>query len=185
MPVTQERIRLKNLKVADFASEETLCFSATVLFDGKPIAEARNEGFGGPTHLRPLTGAQAALAEAEAYASTLPPYTFNRPGSTGPSSDDALDMSLDFLVDLLAEELHAGRKLRAAFNRDIGNKALFVRDGTLKYLKGVKLKAYPNQSVVFARIREKFGGTIVILNELPTEEAFAVWKQFMADDTNH
>ena len=34
----QDRITLKNLKVADFASEETMCFSATVVFDGTPIA---------------------------------------------------------------------------------------------------------------------------------------------------
>ena len=40
----QDRITLKNLKVADFASEETMCFSATVVFDGTPIAEARNDG---------------------------------------------------------------------------------------------------------------------------------------------
>jgi hypothetical protein len=50
----QDRITLKNLKVADFASEETLCFTATVVFDGTPIAEARNDGHGGSTFLRAL-----------------------------------------------------------------------------------------------------------------------------------
>ena len=39
--ITQDRITLKHLKVADFASEETLCFTATVLFDGVAIADAR------------------------------------------------------------------------------------------------------------------------------------------------
>ena len=56
----QDRITLKNLKVADFASEETLCFTATVMFDGRPIAEARNDGHGGSTFVRALQG-QAAL----------------------------------------------------------------------------------------------------------------------------
>ena len=32
----QDRITLNNLKVADFASEETLCFTAIVEFDGIP-----------------------------------------------------------------------------------------------------------------------------------------------------
>ena len=41
----QNRITLKNLKVADFASEETLCFTATVVFDGSSIAQARNDGW--------------------------------------------------------------------------------------------------------------------------------------------
>ena len=45
----QNRITLKNLKVADFASEETLCFTATIVFDDTPIAEARNDGHGGST----------------------------------------------------------------------------------------------------------------------------------------
>ena len=38
--ITQDRITLKHLKVADFASEETLCFNATVLFDGVAIADS-------------------------------------------------------------------------------------------------------------------------------------------------
>src|SRR3546814_16231844 len=59
---------LKNLKVADFASEETMCFSATVVFDGTPIAEARNDGHGGSTSLRALNGKAALLAQAEPFA---------------------------------------------------------------------------------------------------------------------
>ena len=43
----QDRIALKSLKVAQFASEETLCFTATVLFDGIATAQARNDGRGG------------------------------------------------------------------------------------------------------------------------------------------
>ena len=58
----QDRITLKNLKVADFASEETLCFTATVMFDGRPIAEARNDGHGGSTFVRALQGQAALLA---------------------------------------------------------------------------------------------------------------------------
>lgn len=59
----QDRITLKNLKVADFASEETLCFTATVMFDGRPIAEARNDGHGGSTFVRALQGQAALLAK--------------------------------------------------------------------------------------------------------------------------
>ncbi|NPY62119.1 hypothetical protein DZ967_024995, partial [Pseudomonas aeruginosa] len=69
----QDRITLKNLKVADFASEETLCFTATIVFDGIPIAEARNDGHGGSTFLHALNGKAALLAQAEAFAKGLPP----------------------------------------------------------------------------------------------------------------
>ncbi len=34
----QNRITLKKLKTAEFASEETLCFAADVYFDGKLVA---------------------------------------------------------------------------------------------------------------------------------------------------
>src|SRR3546814_5318593 len=73
----QDRITLKTLKVADFASEETMCFSATVVFDGTPIAEARNDGHGGSTFLRALSGKAALLAQAEAFAKGLPPAPLN------------------------------------------------------------------------------------------------------------
>ena len=68
----QDRITLNNLKVADFASEETLCFTATVMFDGRPIAEARNDGHGGSTFVRALQG-QAALQGGLQQVVTLKP----------------------------------------------------------------------------------------------------------------
>ncbi|MFO6406067.1 hypothetical protein ACLBV3_29765, partial [Pseudomonas aeruginosa] len=112
----QDRITLKNLKVADFASEETLCFTATIVFDGTPIAEARNDGHGGSTFLRALNGKTTLLAQAEAFAKGLPPA----PLDLGQEGEDPhyIDMTLDFLVDELADAMHAERKVRAAFNRD-------------------------------------------------------------------
>jgi hypothetical protein len=41
-------ITLKNLKHAEFASEETHCYSATVYLDGKRFCLASNDGHGGP-----------------------------------------------------------------------------------------------------------------------------------------
>lgn len=38
---------LKNLKVCEWASEETTCFTATLYVDGKRIGECRNDGQGG------------------------------------------------------------------------------------------------------------------------------------------
>ena len=84
----QDRITLKNLKVADFASEETLCFNATVVFDGTPIAEARNDGHGGSTFLHALNRKAGLLEEEDAFASGLPPAPLALdPESEGPHSD--------------------------------------------------------------------------------------------------
>ncbi|HHQ9976872.1 TPA: hypothetical protein ACSXQF_007136, partial [Pseudomonas aeruginosa] len=149
----QDRITLKNLKVADFASEETMCFSATVVFDGTPIAEARNDGHGGSTFLRALSGKVALLAQAEAFAKGLPPA----PLHLGQEGEDPhyIDMTLDFLVDELADAMHAERKVRAAFNRDIANKVLFIKDGKLLFIKGIKLKAIADRKAYFASLRAR------------------------------
>jgi hypothetical protein len=49
-------ITLKNFKHAEFASEETYCFQATVYLDGKKVGVASNEGHGGSTNFYPHTG---------------------------------------------------------------------------------------------------------------------------------
>ncbi|BAN99939.1 hypothetical protein E05_51730 (plasmid) [Plautia stali symbiont] len=42
-----------------------------------------------------------------------------------------IEITLDYLVDHLANTMHADKKIRAAFNRDIGYKVLFVKDVNL------------------------------------------------------
>ncbi|HCF0987702.1 TPA: hypothetical protein NI674_006249 [Pseudomonas aeruginosa] len=175
--IKQDRIALKNLKVAEFASEETLCFTATVLFDGVVVAEARNDGHGGSTFLHALQGKRDQLSEAEQFATSLPPARLD--GGVSGEDDDPLivDVTLDFLVDQLAEAMHGDRKLRTAFSRDIGNKVLFIKDGKLLFLKGIKLKAIADRGAYFAGLRARQDQPIVILAELPPDEAFALWKQ--------
>lgn len=175
--IKQDRIALKNLKVAEFASEETLCFTATVLFDGVAIAEARNDGHGGSTFLHALQGKRDVLVEAEGFAKALPPARLDG-GMSGEDVDPLIvDVTLDFLVDQLADAMHGERKLRTAFSRDIGNKVLFIRDGKLLFLKGIKLKAIADRPAYFAALRARQTQAIVILAELPPDEAYAVWKQ--------
>lgn len=41
------KITLKNVKYAEFASEETHCYSASVYFDGKRVGQVKNDGHGG------------------------------------------------------------------------------------------------------------------------------------------
>ena len=46
------RITIKSFKTVKWMSEETICFTASVLIDGKVIGEASNEGHGGCTFVR-------------------------------------------------------------------------------------------------------------------------------------
>src|SRR3546814_14555272 len=104
-----------------------MCFSATVVFDGTPIAEARNDGHGGSTFLRALSGKAALLAQAEAFAKGLPPAPLN----LGQEGEDPhyIDLTHDFLVDELADAMHAARKVRAASNRDNGHQGPSIKGG--------------------------------------------------------
>lgn len=62
----QQRITLKSVKVAQFASEETLCFQASVYLDGKRVAVASNDGRGGMTDINDPKGGRASDATVEA-----------------------------------------------------------------------------------------------------------------------
>jgi hypothetical protein len=182
MSTHQQRVSLKNLKVAEFASEETLCYTATVLFDGEPVADAKNDGHGGMTFIHARDGKQPKLAEAEQFAESLPPEITEYDDPQDSSRKFSFEVTLDYLVDHLANTMHADKKIRAAFNRDIGNKVLFVKDGKLLFLKGVKLKTITDRPAYFTRLRAVQKQPIVILAELAPDEAFAIWKQHTGND---
>lgn len=57
------RLTLKSFKTVKWMSEETTCFTAIVLIDGKPIGEASNEGHGGSTFVRFISPAAEAVSE--------------------------------------------------------------------------------------------------------------------------
>ncbi|MDN7435682.1 hypothetical protein QZN62_20960 [Burkholderia multivorans] len=68
-------------------------------------------------------------------------------------------------------------QVRAAFERDIGNKVLFVKDGKLLFIDGIRLKAIADHKAYFASLRARQAQPIVILAELPPKQAFDLWKQ--------
>ncbi|THF65010.1 hypothetical protein E6C76_12370 [Pseudothauera nasutitermitis] len=185
LKLPQQRVTLKNLKVAEFASEETLCFTATVLFDGQAIAYAKNDGQGGQTIVWPCVLGEPIreqIRQAAAYAESLPPEVTDYPDPNDDSRRLTIDITLDYLVDPLAETMHAERKIRSAFQRDIGNKVLFVKDGKLLFVKGAKLKAIADKPAYFASLRARQDKPIVILAELRADEAFALWQQHVVKD---
>lgn len=173
--IKQDRITLKNLKVAEFASEETLCFTATVVFDGVAIGEARNEGHGGMTFIHAIGNKRTLLSAAEKFAESLPPKLCpNLPLKDG--KPFSIDITLDYLVDVLANALHEDRKLRTTYSRS-KNKVVFIKDNKVFSLQKIKLDSLKDRPAFFASLRETYGQSIVILAELPPDEAFALWKQ--------
>lgn len=72
------KIEIRNLKVAEFLSEETLAYSATIYVDGAKAFHASNQGHGGPDSYHELPGyAGPSEREISAWlAANLAPYTY-------------------------------------------------------------------------------------------------------------
>jgi hypothetical protein len=81
--VTRGPVTLSRIDYAENLSQETYAFIAVIAIDGK-TSLVRNEGCGGPNHIRE----HAVSALVEAHAATLPP-------------EAGLRMSADFLVSLM------------------------------------------------------------------------------------
>lgn len=60
---------LKGIKVVRWMSQETLCFTASVIFNGKNVGEVSNEGSGGCTFIH--FNSPALREEVEAFANTI------------------------------------------------------------------------------------------------------------------
>lgn len=69
------KLELKNVKINEAFSEETLMFKADLFVNGKKVGYASNDGRGGCTSYNAYENQREELAKAEAYALTLPSTT--------------------------------------------------------------------------------------------------------------
>jgi hypothetical protein len=67
------RLTLKSFKTVRWMSEETICFTATVVLDGKVIGTATNEGHGGETDVHYIS--DIAKQDAIAFAKSISPLS--------------------------------------------------------------------------------------------------------------
>jgi hypothetical protein len=154
------RITLKNVKIAQFASEETLCFEATVYFDGQRVATAHNDGKGGCTYFRPV--ARASYEAAEAYAKSLPAIDYG---------DFNVPSDLEHVVDTLVSDWDATK----ALTRDLKRACVYAHGGKL-WLSTAADKSATHTERYYGAIRAKYPGA-VILNTLPVNDALAIYKR--------
>lgn len=69
-------ITIKNLKYLPSLSEETLCFTATVCFNGKAVGSAENHGHGGSTFVFIKNKKVADLLESNEWERVVDELTF-------------------------------------------------------------------------------------------------------------
>lgn len=155
------KVELRNLKYAQFASEETNCFEATLVIDGKPRGMVRNEGHGG-SHIYDDWN---ACKELDVHAKTLPVIRsehlidgkpFEYPQDADSLVDDA------FMVALAEKDL----------KRLLKTKVLMVKDGKLLGTKKVPAAQMPRAIQQFVA-----KGDSVVLNAIPFEQALELYRK--------
>lgn len=96
------KIELSKVKVCKFASQETTCFEATLLIDGKPAAKVGNDGHGGSNHYyfedRKLEHEFVAFCKAQPALKT---------------EFGELSMDADLYIGVLLEDWNETRKLKS------------------------------------------------------------------------
>jgi hypothetical protein len=92
------KLELKNVKINEAFSEETLMFKADLFVNGKKVGYASNDGHGGCTSYNAYENQREELAKAEAYALTLP-STFHEFGDKVHEFKSSLESWIDDTVN--------------------------------------------------------------------------------------
>jgi len=147
------KIELKNIKISQFASEETICFQATVYINGVKRGTVNNQGYGGPNNYSD----RSLYAELKAYGLTLPKVHH-------------YGMNLEISPDLLINEVLTDYQNRKDLIRLLKSRCLFIKNGKLMEYRKAKT---PNELAYHIGLAYNNGHAV--LNEMTFEEAFKVY----------
>jgi hypothetical protein len=115
MTYKTQQFTIKNLKYAEFASDDSLCFTATLYLDGKRFCTVSDNGNGGATDYYPIkAGSRRELdtkitqinADLNTIRCTGDFFVNENPSDSEKERDFVLMFDLDIVVnDLVVEEL--------------------------------------------------------------------------------
>lgn len=163
------KLELKNVKINQAFSEETLMFKADLYVNGKKVAYASNDGRGGCTfyreysiELRPL------LAQVEAYCKTLP-SEFHTYGNKTIEIKSNLEHWIDNIVYNISNKKEQA-KFEKKKNKDMlthiiyGSENEYKRVGWGKYTIEQLLNRNEGREVIKRKINELVAKGETILN---------------------
>lgn len=173
-------ISLKNFKYYDSMSEETLCFEASVYFNGKRIGDVRNDGHGGEAHFRAdwKTCSHALIEQAEAWAKAFVPMNNGEPEFL----DDEKTIPYRFTsvadyCDYAASQEARKKDLEKQYARACrGGKVLFFVPSQAGQDAGLFSTQGPYTPAMRQRLETKYPG-VVIFAALAKAEAVAAFDQ--------
>ena len=132
---TLARLSLKSFKTVRWMSEETICFTATVLLDGKVIGTASNEGHGGCTFVHFTS--PTVESTAESFAKSINPADIK-----GWEFLADKGFTLDCLIDILVEREESKKetaRIVSKIRRNAIKKAQYLKTTTQKgFVAGFK-----------------------------------------------
>ncbi len=167
-------ITIKNLQYAEFASEETHCYQATIYVDGNRFCKGQNDGHGGCDNYWSIAGdepahvlaTQIAALDAKIKVERADDWkTEERPDG----SEYSFGPDFEWMVgDAIAEALIL-KDMKADFRRHW----IFTKPGKdgLFTIKNHKETAH----LIPDHMEKKYPGA-VILNNLPIDEALVIFR---------
>jgi hypothetical protein len=103
------KIEIKNIKINNSFSEETICFIADVYVNGKKTAYAKNDGHGGATWYNSYENMRDTLSKAEEFAKSLPSTTETFGGKT-----ITLESNLERMIDDVVYDFFNAKEIAKA-----------------------------------------------------------------------
>jgi len=152
------KIELKNINYAEFASEETNCYSASLYVDGKRLGVVRNDGHGGPDY---FDGNQADFNKVNDWCkANLPKWE-----AFGSSGITDLEMHC---ASLLSDWL-----LEKEYKRLSRGKILFIEGGDLMHVSFKRVRKITQDHLDWFTVKYPERKA---LNSMPFADGFAAFK---------
>lgn len=162
-------IELRKFHFAEFASEETNCYSAEVWVNGRPGFHASNEGHGGSDHYQPLAYTDKGRADMDTAMAAIKAYCDARGTTTSHGIELEYDAEL-FIGDAVEEMLR--QRERQKIVRKTKDMVVMIEDGQILRSK----KVAPDRMLhAIAHFQTKYPKAI-ILNGKPEAEQIAILK---------
>ena len=163
------RITLKNIKHSAFASQGTLCYEASLYFDGKKVGTVSNGGHGGCDDVYYLDRRDEGAVEA--YIKTLPQRTHESESDGHPVKISG-DTTLETVCGELVNDWLVSKDLKAILRK----KVLALKDDGKLYTYKV-IEPDKERVTRSAERVAKFENTVKVLNLLPFDEALKLYKE--------
>jgi len=161
------KIELRGIKYSAFASQETLCYEASIYIDGVRVGTVDNDGRGGSDNVHPWEVAE----RIDEYAKGLPKFTCEwidketgRPGEIHQNHE------------IIFGELMNDHLIKKDLKGFLASKIVYTSDGKL-YATNAKSASELKIALAKPDLKQQLKAD-VILNLLPFDEALQTFRSF-------